>query len=118
MSELFLLYLFTRLDDVRLFLVLFVLLSAFVVFLCFVPFQLESDLTERPEYWAKVGKRWYVAGMVAAVAFVAVPSSNQLAVIVGGKFVIDAAKSDKAQELGGALYDAVMAQLKKAKEAK
>ncbi len=131
MNEVVLLYLFTRLDAIGTFLFL-VSFVAFMASIALIGIALSSasqdpDDWTSPDFKRKAAKQLAMApvfrrraiiagcvGLVAALLTVATPSQKDMAIIVGGKLAIDAAKSEKGQELAGAVYDAVMAQLKKA----
>lgn len=135
MNDVLLLYLFTRLDAIS---DTFSVLAALCFFLAIVlaaiaascylqdPDDFDSELFKKKArrdnavapYWRRK------ALIAAAVAFVFgllntfTPRSNDIAIIVGGKIALDAARSDKGQEMAGAVYDAILAKLKEAAKGK
>lgn len=52
-------------------------------------------------------------GVLLTIA-IAVPSQKDLAIIVGGRFALEAARSPEAREVGGLVMDAVRATLRSA----
>lgn len=142
MTDVLLLYLFTRLDIVvRLFSLVCVV--AFVAF-CVATFvrlvarnemaSAQAMLDESPAPFERDHRRALAqhknthqlarrfstcAGVVFALSLlvaVAVPSKQDFAIIVGGKIALDVGRSETAQEVGQEVLDAIRAQLKKASE--
>lgn len=114
MSEVLMLYLFTRLDAVGVFAVIVAHISfGALALLSGVGFVEKNDEAKRIA-------RVYALPVfcVSAMLAVLVPSSKDLALIVGGKLAIDAARSEKGRELSSAVYDAVMAKLREAAKEK
>jgi hypothetical protein len=57
--------------------------------------------------------KWVVwACVVFGLAAVVVPTQKDMAIIVGGKFALDAARSPEGKEVRGLVYDAIMKQLR------
>lgn len=100
MSDVLLLYLFTRVDAM--------LLAAIIILIVGIAgsFMYWSETLNSPP-------RWLLAVVICAgLSVVFVPSQKSLAIIIGGSFVLDAARSDEAKEIGGLVLDAVRRTLK------
>lgn len=110
MTDILLLYLFTRLDAL-------IALSGFIAFASAVTclgammfYGVERDRLY--PHWKK-----HVAIFVACIALTtAIPSKSDMAIIVGGKIALDVGRSETAQEIGQEVVDAIRAQLRKAAE--
>ena len=115
MSDLFLLYLFTRLDILQGLFTFFTVVLGIVnvVLTAVVLFEGINSPTVRGRL------RWLWIGFVVAVlGTAAIPSKADMAVIVGGKFAIDIARSDKAAVLGNALYQWALEQIQENRKEK
>jgi len=111
MTDILLLYLFTRLDVLTALLQVSLMIGAIAggVVLLFA-----SMLAAETEDWSSVKKyapRGAVALILLAVLHVATPSSKDLALIVGGKIAVDAIRSPQAQEMSQMVLDAVRKKL-------
>ncbi len=108
MSDVFLLYLFMRLDAIR--------ILAIVVFVLGLLFLVPSVLHADDEGWVpgklKLVKRAAAVPIIAVIVSVGVPSKSEMAIIVGGKIALDAARTDTAREVGSEVLAAIRAQLK------
>lgn len=104
MSDVLLLYLFTRVDVLLHFLGFVVGCSVFVIaFSCVVRYLDSFVEGEWPPFF-----RPAVAVFCVSVALiVVVPNQKSLAFIIGGKVLVDAARSPETQEIGGLLLDRV-----------
>lgn len=119
MSEILLLYLFTRVDAMRELAVLAMVGFSLLTIAGSAGYLIAKyDRLCGSEALAgalrKPLKIVAVCACIAAAASVATPSQKDLAIIVGGSYVIEAARSDKAKEVGGLVYDAIVKQLKEA----
>jgi len=120
MSNYWLLYWFTRLDNVyglfQAIIAAAVIGGMVIVF--FIIFGSVNPITPG-EKEAKAKALGYVHHavitlLIGIAGVTLLPTQKDMALIIGGKFAIDAATSPKAEKMSNALYDAVMAQLKKA----
>ena len=112
MSDVFLLYLFTRLDAFGAAMQMLAFVSAFAAFVLTI-----GSLVEPEDFPAKHMRNPVLAIFcVSAFLALATPSKTDMAIIVGGKLAIDAARTPEAKELAGELYEAVMYQLKAAQK--
>ncbi len=121
MSDVWMLYLFTRLDSLQtgLGFVTFMGGVAFVLAIAFIWSYIAVEM--RREDRAPAYKQLRIYGTLAVLAWMAVgllylltPSSKDMAVIVGGKVTLDAIRSPQAQEVGGLVLDVVREKLKDA----
>ena len=121
MSDVWMLYLFTRLDSLQtgLGFVTFMGGVAFVLAIAFIWSYIAVEI--RREDRAPAYKQLRIYGTLAVLAWMAVgllylltPSSKDMAVIVGGKVTLDAIRSPQAQEVGGLVLDVVREKLKDA----
>lgn len=109
MSDVLLLYLFTRVNIVLGLCWLAALASAVLAI---------AATIERYDCFPGDGKwpgftRAAVAGLCISIPLVVlVPGQQSLAIIVGGKIALDAARSDEAKEISGLVLDAVRRTLK------
>jgi len=106
MQEVLLLYLFTRLDAVNVLLGVGIFAFGVVAWVALLAY---ADGYDWGLLWMK---RSIVVFVVCVVAFVLTPSQKDAAIIVGGAIAIHAAKSEKGKEMGQAVYDAIMRELK------
>ena len=106
MSEVFLLYLFTRLDAISGFLTIGCFFSFVIGFTAALMHAVEFEISPRLFKWMGV------ACVVFGLAAVFVPTQKDMAIIVGGKFAIDAARSPEGKQVRGLVYDAIMKQLR------
>jgi len=106
MTDVLLLYLFTRVDVlVTVGIIGAVVTSVIGVAICVIHV---SDYDEMYPHWRRLA-----AALAAFVALaVVVPDQKSLAIIVGGKVALDAARSPEAQEIGGLVLDAIRSTLK------
>lgn len=107
MNETLLLYLFTRVNPVIAILVVVTFIGYGVALFTLMYGTIESE----PKIF-KFTKISSTIATISLVLFAAIPTQKDLAIIIGGSYVIEAAKSDKAKELSGLLYDAIKDQLK------
>lgn len=108
MSDVLLLYLFTRLDALIGLGVLGAVMAVATGLAAMMFYGIEND--EMYPHWRK-----HAVAMVAFVALVVItPSKSDMAIIVGGKIALDAARSDTGQEIAGEVMAAIRAQLKEA----
>lgn len=131
MSDVLLLYLFTRLDALGVALGLLEVLSliwAVVLFIMAMNYRNASadryHVSETKESAARKNelaptllvwaKRMGFAFALVLVGDVVLPKKNDMAIIVGGKIALDVSRSDTAKEIGAEVLDAIRAQLKKA----
>ncbi len=113
MTDVLLLYAFTRLDAIHALFIAAMIVSglcgSYVVFIARIDgFTLAQPVDSRMSRFAR---RLFAAGIAAAVCVALLPSQRDLAIIVGGKVAIDAARSPEAQEVGGLVLDAIKRQL-------
>lgn len=110
MSDVLLLYLFTRLDALIVLGGIGVFLGAISLFGAFMYCSVEYD-SPYP-HWRK-----HLAAIAAFVAVLAVvPSKSDMAIIVGGKIALDAGRSETGQDVAGEVLEAIRAQLRRAAE--
>lgn len=113
MTDVLLLYLFTRLDAICG--LLLTIVAAIGIGGVYIAHTARSDafILEQPvdEGFARLGRRMMLSAIAASVLLVLVPSQRDLAIIVGGKVAIDAARSPEAKEIGGLVLDAIKRQL-------
>lgn len=116
MSEVLLLYVFTRLDAAHLLLVITIVIApCFILVMSLV--ASDHDEFGRKEKEARLlrARNWIIGLFAfAAIGLVILPTKTDMAIIVGGKLTIDIARSDTAKEIGNEVLAAVRAQLKKA----
>lgn len=111
MGDLLLLYVWTRLDSVNLWSGLALLVVAAVgAMLGFVRITEDDEVYDR--HLRRCG--WALAILLAVQ--LSVPTKRDMAIIVGGKFAIEAARSPEAKEIGSAVRDLVMRELRAAAE--
>jgi hypothetical protein len=116
MSEVLLLYVFTRLDAARVLLAVTITIAPFFVLIMSMVAS-DHDTFGRKEKEAKLlrARNWIIGLFAfAAIGVVILPTKTDMAIIVGGKLTIDIARSDTAKEIGNEVLAAVRAQLKKA----
>lgn len=121
MSDILLLYLVTRAGAIgSLFGNVAIAILALGAFGLFVGGMWINDFVSRDEV-AAAWKRWRriavcLAVMAATSGFlgVAIPNNKDMAIIIGGKIALDAARSETGQEIGADVLAAVRAQLKAA----
>lgn len=111
MTDILLLYLFTRLDVLtallKVSLVIGVVAGGGVLFFACMTASEQDDCS-----WVKkYAPRGAVALILLAVLHVATPSSKDLAIIVGGKIAVDAIRSPQAQEMSQMVLEAVRKKL-------
>ena len=117
MSDVLLLYLFTRLDAVQFVIVGVSTVCLLAAVVALLGWCVEVDIERRPgkiAAWKRCASRFGAAAACGFVLFAFVPSSKGMAIILGGKWTIDALRSPEAKEVGGLLMDAVKAKLKDA----
>lgn len=114
MNDVLMLYLFTRADSFQwgFGLLCFVAMAAMVLGFVWMLVKADGLVEHGPP-------KWYagacVGGFFACFALALLtPTQKDLAIIIGGSYVIEAAKSEKAKEVGGLVYDAVIKQLREA----
>ena len=107
MSEILLLYLWTRLDAIGALAVTSAGMLAFgwVIMAWLVICEDDQDLMPKFRVCS-----WVLS--LAVLVAVLVPSKTDLAIIVGGKIAIDAARSPEAAEIGSAVRDLVLRELR------
>lgn len=103
MTDVLLLYLFTRVNVLLVLATLAMVASAMMCF--FIPMYRDIEFGERPS--AKAIRAPLVGMAIAVSVLLLVPSKSDLAIIIGGKVALDAARSDEAKEIGGLVLDAV-----------
>lgn len=105
MSDIFLLYIFTRADAAQNLLVLITFVSAMLTALWWMTacgvFSSYGLLEEKKQRFGKVSKRFAVASLVAASLATALPSQKDLMFILAGVGVLEVAKSETAQRIAG-----------------
>lgn len=116
MSDVLMLYLFTRLD-------IFVVGAAIVgmmlgVGILFLAVCIDDAKTFGETAKASSMRRMQVrllwASVIPMLVFIALPSKSDMAIIVGGKIALDASRTDTAKEVGQEVLNAIRAQLEKA----
>lgn len=108
MSDVLLLYLFTRLDALIGLGAIGAVMAVVTGFGAMMFYSVEHD--EMYPHWRK-----HAAALAAFVALIVItPSKSDMAIIVGGKIALDAARSDTGQEIAGEVVAAIRAQLKEA----
>lgn len=110
MTDVLLLYLFTRLNAL---ISLFGFLAVIAAISCLgAMFFYGIERDELYPHWRK-----HVAVFIACITLVTViPSKSDMAIIVGGKIALDVGRSETAQKVGQEVLDAIRAQLKRAAE--
>lgn len=105
MSDIFLLYIFTRVDSVASAMIaltfLFTLLSAIWWMARCGAFTTYAMSDDNKMAFSKTSKRFAVASMVCLALSVAIPSQKDLMFILAGVGVLEVAKSETAQRLAG-----------------
>ena len=96
MSDMWLLYLLTRLDDVKgLAVVALVVLLVYMLCVALGAYLGDGFDEPKPIPWRKV----WLAGAIICTTLVAVPSDRQLAIIIGGSMAKDAAVSETGRKV-------------------
>ena len=132
MSDIVLLYLFTRLDTIGGIAFVAMLGAGVTVVWSLVYSWGKRDMAEvwencpnAPEYKTRIAaanaarriiRPALIAWALAAGVVMVTPSKQDMAIIVGGKIALDASRTDTAKEISQEVLDAIRAQLKKAKE--
>lgn len=116
MSDVLLLYLFTRLDSIEGLAWAIAVVGAMgaVVAIAIVGMLAEDGAELGTQLMLRWAKRLSVCAAIGAVVLVVVPNQKEAAIIVGGKMTIDAIRSPEAAEIGSAVKDAVLKKLKDA----
>lgn len=103
MSDVLLLYLFTRVDVLLAVCAFVVLIAVFgIAVACIFRFDSWGD-----EGWPVFFRPAVIALCVAGAVLLVVPDQKSLAIMIGGKVAIDAARSPDAQEIGDLLVDRI-----------
>lgn len=117
MNETWILYLFTRVDELKaLFRFIIILAALSALFVAFITAMNASDRGESP--W-QAAKRLH-PGLIVSGLFLllilqaAVPSQRDLAIIIGGKFAVEAAQSSTAKKLLELVNATIDSELEKA----
>jgi len=132
MSDLLMLYAFTRLDALRCSLALLCLITFILAIAlalrawycaCADPENVDSyykNETIRAKNQYEATHRWalrFVVGTaILTLSLIIIPSKTDVAIIVGGKIALDASRTPEARAIGRDVLDAIRAQLKRAKE--
>lgn len=106
MNEAWLLYLFTRLDEVKGVLIAITVAGFFAVVMGGLAVIIADE-----QKWARPLKWIFGVTMVVMFVNIFIPTSKDLAIIVGGTMLVRAAQTPEAKELGTALYNTVMQHL-------
>lgn len=117
MSEALVLYLFTRVDDIRSLLFGMTLFGTIATagYFFFVGMLAEDNGNDGFEAISRKRPALFIAAIVVlALVRVAVPSQKDLAIIVGGVLAVDAAKSTTAKKLLDLVNVTIDAELEKA----
>ncbi len=109
MNETLLLYLFTRIDTFIAIATLGGIVGVAALAIWNIIRSTERGIPPRVPLWAGVA----LSFALAITLFV--PSQKNLAIIIGGTYALEAARSPEAKELGGLVLDVVRAQLKEKK---
>lgn len=112
MTDYLLLYLFTRLDSLRIVIVVATIALAVLQVLSFFAISDGDGVGALKDN--KTWGRSLIVSLFLVMGIVAIPSSKDLAIIVGGKIAADAVRSPEAAEIGGLVYDAIRQKLKEA----
>jgi hypothetical protein len=110
MSDWMLLYLWTRLDAVQDLLTAVGAFGVFAITLALIPILGEGVFNE----WKGRLIRALIAIFAVFLVATAIPTKSDMAIIVGGKFALDAARSETAKEVSSEVLEAIRAQLRKA----
>ena len=109
MNEALLLYLFTRVDVIHGAAVVLLILGGAALLLWQMIEHADTGKFPVIQRW-----KWVVLStLIATVLFV--PRQKDLAIIIGGTYALEAARSPEAKEIGGLVLDVVRAQLKEKK---
>ncbi len=109
MNETLMLYLFTRINAVHGVIVVGLSVMAVSLLVWNMHRYIEEELP------ITVPVVWRVVAGVAVAVLVFFPSQKDLAIIVGGTYALEAARSPEAKELSGLVLDAVRRSIKEQK---
>ena len=109
MNEALLLYLFTRVDVIHGVAVILLIISSAGLLLWQMVEHADTGKFPKIQRW-----KWMVLAVLFAITLL-VPRQKDLAIIIGGTYALEAARSPEAKELGGMVLDVVRAQLKEKK---
>ena len=97
--DIFLLYLFTRVDSLHAAFFVITMIGSFII--AFGGLALHSDSQDG----FKFIKKWCWIPIIAALLLVATPRQKDLAIIIGGHYAIEAAQSDTAKKIYAIVTD-------------
>ena len=103
--EIFLLYLFTRLDPLNHALTGFAVVSSICIFIALMFFPFWNDPYFIGNDFVQLGRKWFrrvcIALVIAGIGAIAVPTQKEAAIILAGYGILEVAKSESAQRLAG-----------------
>ena len=105
-SDVILLYLFTRLDSINAFFTIVAVVSGFIGIGTIGLGHLEGNKQS-----IAVAKKMLIVSAISGVLSILAPTKTDVAVIVGGKFAIDAGRSETGKALAADVLAAIRAQL-------
>ena len=105
--DIFLLYLFTRVDAIQgLFFALTLISGVFIFGTGMFAAMSCSEYEKNVREWCRTAlKKWTWLPVLCATLTVATPTQKDLAIIVGGHFAIEAAQSDTAKKIYSIVTD-------------
>ena len=123
MNDILLLYLVTRAGAIGSLFggLAFIAAVAGAVTLFILALNISDNATEGEgpaawKFWRKVAAGFVMTTIIFGFLHAAIPSNKDIAIIIGGKIALDAARTETGQEIGAEVLAAVRAQLKAAKE--
>jgi len=119
--ELFLLYLFTRLDAVKEIIHPFFVISIILTGVGIIAYTICNLVQDDcplilKNYFLNALRTATTILIITTILQILLPTSKQLGIIVGGSLVIDAIHSPQVKEIGGLVYDAIKKQLEPSNE--
>lgn len=111
MSDVLLLYLFTRADAISSTFVFMAMASGLGGLLSLMFGSIDEN-----EKLMSIGKASIAICLAATSVYLVVPDKNDIAIIVGGKYALDVGRSDTGKAVAGEVLDAIRAQLRLAAE--
>lgn len=111
-TEIFMLYLWTRLDVIQVTLVIALVAAVFALGFCLIAIDFNSEFSkDKAEAWKKTAKRvipWVVG---ITITLIIIPSKKDAAIIAGGWLVKEAATSEVAKTIGERTYKLIVGKL-------
>jgi hypothetical protein len=117
MSTAWMLYWFTRLDNITNFCIGLMIFSTIVAIICGFIYLMISDTSNQgsndpaAQKVRKIFKISFPTSLIASLLLVFVPTQQDVAVIVGGQLAADVVQSPEAKELGNKVLELVNQQL-------